>query len=839
MGCPLARPLGALSGRNQTPAPAEGTTLAPPSVVSIGSRPQPANRGGPVPVVPVPGWAILETLLAPAGHLTMRHSRRFAPLLLASLGLLVVYLWTLTESAAVTIHVADDRCVAGLYGRKSTIDCTGLAGGKIVTTQTSAAEPAISRGRGPLEWLFPAGNWFGVRITGSDGRRLSPDGPLPAVFAVRASLRRPNEPSGLVLLRPDGSGWEFLVDAEARRGVWWTWAGERVVPLQGIPLDRPFLAQAQTLVRQLLDGWQGALLLVATAGLLGGILHTWQARVNRKRGQVRAPAVGHGSSAHSRGRNLALAARTVLLALVLFAFGASLHIAVNVLDGIPHVQDSVTYLFQAQTLARGALTAPAPPLAEPDATAHFAQEFLLVRDGRWFGKYPPGYPALLALGVLAGAPWLVNPLLAAMTVALVYALARQLYGRGPWLPALAATLLAASPFFLVMSGSLMAHPGELFWSTLFMLAWTKSLPPPGKMGRDGGRWAVVAGAALGMLLLTRQFAALTVGLAFGGGWLWLAARTTAGRHQGGSSWAVARLAFSQACRGRLLAAFLAISPFLLVLPVYQAAVAGDARSDPRLLYWPYDRVGFGPDIGEAENAFYMSAAEGQPAIAWYTDPTQPPRGHSPARGLYNLGRNLDALETDLFGGPPLLALGFVWLAFLLRRPTAVDWLLLLTLLAVAGGYVAYWASGIAYGPRYFYAALPSLVILSARGISALAFVAGRRAVLILVTLLLAASLVRMPARLAAYRDYNFVSAAPRKLVEARVTPPALVFVTASDADWWEYGVFFSGNTPWLDGPVVYARDLGPEENARLAARFPGRSSWLWRDSRLDELVAGR
>ena len=40
---------------------------------------------------------------------------------------------------------------------------------------------------------------------------------------------------------------------------------------------------------------------------------------------------------------------------------------------VPHVQDSLTYLFQAQTLAAGKLWAPAPPL--PD---FFAQEFLLV-----------------------------------------------------------------------------------------------------------------------------------------------------------------------------------------------------------------------------------------------------------------------------------------------------------------------------------------------------------------------------------------------------------------------------------------------------------------------------
>ena len=119
----------------------------------------------------------------------------------------------------------------------------------------------------------------------------------------------------------------------------------------------------------------------------------------------------------------------------------------------------VAYLCQAQTLARGRLWAPAP--AEP---TFFEQEFLLVRDGRWFGKYPPGYPLVLALGVLAGKPWLVNPILAALTVLLLYLLRQGLYGRATGQVAI--LLMLTSPLFLFMSSSMMAHTAELFWTTL-------------------------------------------------------------------------------------------------------------------------------------------------------------------------------------------------------------------------------------------------------------------------------------------------------------------------------------------------------------------------------------
>lgn len=757
--------------------------------------------------------------------------RRF---LIASLFLLLLYGWTLTESATVTIRVADGRCEALLYGRASAIDCPGLPGGSLDTYVGRAESAALAAGRGPLNWLVPETDWDRVELATDHASPIARpqttnQGSLPSSFTLRARLLRPNDPGGLVLRRPgEQSGWMFVVDGENRRGAWWEWTdGAPGRPLRGIPLDKPLVGQTQSLIRLALDGWQGAVTIIALAlalrvfgreiseSVAGGrwsVVSTWAAGIFPARVMV--------------GR------LTITIAAILFIFAVALHVAVDVLERAPHVQDSVTYLFQAQTLARGALTAPAPPLAAADHTAHFAQEFLLVRDGRWFGKYPPGYPAVLALGVITGAPWLVNPHLAALTVALVGAVARTLYagrrqpatGNGLSATDYAPLLLAVSPFFLVMSGSLMAHPAELFWATLFMAGWARAL----RGRRWRGRWALVAGAALGMLFLTRQFTAVTVGVAFGAA-LVLAdrRRPSAGTRQPTTDIGRAPSPLRPLPLSYLLLVACPLFLAVLALLAYQNAVTGDPTSDPRLLYWPYDRVGFGPGIGEAENVFSYAATSVGPAIQWVEDPAQPPRGHTVSRGLYNLGRNLSALEEDLFGWPALFTLSFVWLAFLLRRPAAVDWVLLVVALAVAGGYVAYWASGIAYGPRYFYAALPALVILTARGVGALAEVIGRRMAAIILLAMLTYGLVSLPARLDGYRDYNFVDPGARAAAEAAVEPPALVFVAASQNDWWEYGAFFSGNTPWLDGPVIFARDLGTPENARLAARFPGREVFYW------------
>lgn len=50
---------------------------------------------------------------------------------------------------------------------------------------------------------------------------------------------------------------------------------------------------------------------------------------------------------------------------------------------------------------------------------------------------------------------------------------------------------------------------------------------------------------------------------------------------------------------------------------------------------------------------------------------------------------------------------------------------------------------------------------------------------------------------------------------------AILFIDITDKNnWWEYGRYFTSNTPWLDGPIIYARDLGDQMNRRLMARYP-------------------
>jgi hypothetical protein len=177
-----------------------------------------------------------------------------------------------------------------------------------------------------------------------------------------------------------------------------------------------------------------------------------------------------------------------------------------------------------------------------------------------------------------------------------------------------------------------------------------------------------------------------------------------------------------------------------------------------------------------------------------------------------------------------------WLVFISPAGRRAD----LALLAAAAGLltfqVFYWADGIMYGPRYLYAALPSFVLLTARSFLRLAQYSGQRATGLLLLALVGGNLIFfLPGQFDERRGYNFVDRSALDLAEAEAAAPAIVLVDPGAGDWWAYGRVFSANTPWLDGPIVYARDLGQAENGRLLATMPERRGYLLRPGGLQPI----
>ncbi|MCA8880919.1 MAG: glycosyltransferase family 39 protein [Rhodobacteraceae bacterium] len=478
--------------------------------------------------------------------------------------------------------------------------------------------------------------------------------------------------------------------------------------------------------------------------------------------------------------------RPPVAGLAVFATVASAFLAHFAFQYIPHVEDEVAYLFQAKTFAAGHLTMPAPP--GPVSAYYF---YLVTIDaGRWMAVTAPGWPTLLALGVLLGQPWLVNPVLAGLSVWLAYAVFSRTISRDRGL--LVAALMATSPWFLAVSGSMMTHAIALF---LTLLAWRLLVVAPDatRTGPMGLRY-LAAGLAMGWLFTTRPLEGVIVGGLTG---IWVLAKDrkrldrVAIYGAGCIATGLVYFAFNWAITG---------SPLHAPLQDYLAREwAGSSNS-----------FGFGPHVGPPVNAFgALDMSE----------------GHSPFEGFVNTLTNLAALNIELHGWVigsllPILA-ALVWP----RRLTRFDALLGVLLTIVVAVMFTYWFSGAFYvGPRYWYVALPSLLGLSAAGLLAfrdrLSGQAQTAAGPVLWVLCLFAVLIFLPWRgVTKYYSYNKYEAKLVEMLAAGEFGNDLVLVKMINP----FGIAIAMRGPDLttDGPV-FARDKGDEENAATIAAYPGR-----------------
>jgi len=475
----------------------------------------------------------------------------------------------------------------------------------------------------------------------------------------------------------------------------------------------------------------------------------------------------------------ALAAATYIA----FHFGA--------LRASPHVSDEVVYLFQARTLARGALAAPAPA-----APAFFYYLNVVVDGARgvWFGIYPPGWPAALAPFVTLGAPFIANAVINALALLLVYRLGCELFGRRVGLLALALGLL--SPFAWAMGASFLSHPLALLLTTAALLGATVG-PRTGE-----ARYYLLAGGAVGALATVRPLdaAVVAVTLAF-------------------------LLLRRRRARGLLLTAA-AAAPFALLLLLYNRALTGSAFLFPQQLYNARDALGFGAGVGKI--ATYGSV------------------GHTPAKALFNLGANVRALSTNLFGWP-FVSLAFVPFAYLTRRRRWRRGAAALTLFAglFVLAYGLYWYDGVIYGARFYYTLMPFWLLLTAAGAANVhRFFRRRRASRWLVPAvmvgLFAFSLgVYTPHYVRKLRaSYNAMDGSVYAAARRAGVAEGVVLCPPYTRAYPSYGGVFWRNSPWLDTPVIWARDLGVLSR-QLRRIYPRKSFWRYEEGEVLKVRSGR
>jgi hypothetical protein len=276
----------------------------------------------------------------------------------------------------------------------------------------------------------------------------------------------------------------------------------------------------------------------------------------------------------------------LILPLALFAFFMTGLVAERVFEGLPHLEDELAYLFQAKVFAGGQVV-----VETPEPRSVYWQPFVIDSNttGYRFGKYTPGWPALLALGVLMGQLWVVNGLLAALTVVLVYRFGREVFN--PETGIIAALLTSFSPAALLLNASLMSHTAGLFWTMLFIYAYWRM-----EKGQKAMIWGAVAGLALGALAASRPLTTVAIALPFV---LWSGLRllrAAAIDEETGLSLRINRDYFWQSLKPLLL---LSACTLLLAssIPAFSWVATGNPRQNLYELVWNYDKVGFGQGYG--------------------------------------------------------------------------------------------------------------------------------------------------------------------------------------------------------------------------------------------------
>jgi 4-amino-4-deoxy-L-arabinose transferase-like glycosyltransferase len=403
-----------------------------------------------------------------------------------------------------------------------------------------------------------------------------------------------------------------------------------------------------------------------------------------------------------------------VVGLIVFAFGMSALISRTVFERLPHLEDEVAYLFQAQVFARGQVV-----MDSPTPRQAFFYVFVVDHMGTRFSKYTPGASAFLAVGVILGQVWWANSALAALCVALTYRLGALTFSRKVGL--IAAALVAFSPMALLLNATLMSHTAALFCTLLFLvgyayierhehlraLVYTRT--------SRAWRWALVGGLALGALVALRPLTAVGIALPLV---LWSAGKVVIRFFAGGD--------IRQSLRhvGHFLIPYvilsLAVIPLAATIPLYNLAAVGDPSANLYTLVWEYDRVGFGEGYGR--------------------------NNHSIERALKNTRFDMPMYAADLFGWQlgavtpsvqnylrvansyyPVFGISWILLPFglWLGRRNRWAWIALAVATSLVVVHFLYWIGAQVYSTRYYYESLACLAILTAIPIATLIERAGR------------------------------------------------------------------------------------------------------------------
>ena len=473
-----------------------------------------------------------------------------------------------------------------------------------------------------------------------------------------------------------------------------------------------------------------------------------------------------------------------LLALAAGVFAITVFLSLAVYQRHPHVPDEVGFLMQAEYMAEGKLSVEAPPVG-----GAFGIDLMTYKQGHAYSPLPPGWPAVLAIGVAAGTPWLVNPLLAALNVVLIFLLVSRLYDRETAWPS--TILYALAPWNLFLAMSFMSHTFAMTCALLATLGIARA------RDRGGLLPVALAGMAVGMLTLIRPLDGLIMGFLLG---LWSIGL-------GG-----ARLRLTQISTFVIMTALVTAINF-----GYNSALTGNPALFPVNEY-------FDQYYGKGVNNFGFGANRG---LGWVG--LDPFPGHGARDVVVNSALNLSSINVDFLGwvtGSLVLAMLLVIWGKL--RPA--DRLMIAAALTVAAAHAFYWFSGGPdFGGRYWYfMAVPLTVFTIRAGQEISARVAGppERIFGGILVLVLGGMLVFLPWRAVnKYYHYRGMQPGIRTVVRQNSMSNALVLIQGRRHPDISSAIVYNP-VSYRDSVPLFAWDRSAAVRDSLFRLFPDRDVWL-------------
>jgi hypothetical protein len=429
--------------------------------------------------------------------------------------------------------------------------------------------------------------------------------------------------------------------------------------------------------------------------------------------------------------------------------------------------DELGYRFESRVFLDGRLAADAPPKTTPDGDTYlneFHFDHFIIHENRWTAQYPPGWPAVLALGTLLHQDWLLNPLLGLWILWITYNIAILVFDEN--VGRLAVFFMIASPSFLLNSVGFMSHPlcGVLLAAaSLFLFH-----------GLESGRMRdfLIMLLLVALAALVRPWTAFCVGTVLGVTALWSL------RH-----------------RRRRLLSLIAIATLVgaaptAILLAYNHALTGS--------YWQ-------STYALAENHTFTVAFNVSPVSILKT---------------VAVATRWSLEQTDFYTVPFLLLLAtYAVFAETGRRRDA--YILGTLFAALVIGYTAQpIPSGSTVGERYYYESFFAVAILGARGWSLLRTRWSLHFTWVATVTLIAVSCFHYAVAINTVRNRVTPHIRVMDAIEGLRLTDAVVYLKG------DFATHFNHNAAdWRHAPVFYMVDPGPSRRAVVAGALQ-RSAWV-------------